>query len=74
MLSSTNNLALGGEEGDDEERDVFAQMRENSVVRKQMTFTLESSDTLLQMDKMTKSGIYRIRVSLTQKLELLWQQ
>jgi len=39
-----------------------------------MTFTLESSDTLLQIERMTRSGVYRIRCSLTQKLELLWQR
>lgn len=59
---------------DDEERDMFAMMRDNQLLRKAMTFTLEASDTLLQIEKMSKAGVYRTRVSLTQKLELLWKE
>ena len=60
--------------GDDEERDMFAMMRDNQLLRKAMTFTLEASDTLLQIEKMSKAGVYRMRTSLTQKLELLWKE
>lgn len=70
LLRSATQTDL--QEDDDDELDLFVQMKDvHSVVRKALAFTIEHNHILLQQQVIRNAGIFRIRVALTQKLERL---